>query len=577
MDKKKLISLSQKDIRDVESYVWSMIDRRRGFLSLENPISYFVSICYLAEVTREINDLQSSLNSNEALIADDVTLSFLKTVYNEFGEGICDLSKRFDSDTIQAAILFAGPQRFSEINEHSTPEGVSRLAASLLRINEDDTVLDFGSGVGSFLFHVATDTPCCKKLYGVELNTSNVIVSTIRSLLLARPVQIKQGNVLSQEFYDLGASKVFSNPPLGMRLTYLYEYIAKNPKLEKYFKNAKRTVSGDWAYALAAYLNMTQPGKTVVIMTNAGTWNKPDEYIRKKLLEDGVIEGVISLPVNLLTTTNIPLTMIILSQNNTEVRMVDASAIFTEGRRQNTLEETDVQRILDAYYNSKRHISTAVNIAEIAEQEYILNPQRYLKAPISINNGIQLGDVCLSINRGAMIRSADLDQMATSEETKFRYLMLQNINDGITDSNLPYLKNIDTKYRKYCIKNRNLIISKNAPFKIALAQVRSGELILANGNLYLIELDEEQVNPIYVQLFLQSEIGIAQLNRYAKGSSIRSISIQDLRLISIPKLTKEQQDEIARKFEDLQDELKVLQRQEDLVRDKMIKLLEGVI
>jgi len=55
--------------------------------------------------------------------------------------------------------------------------------------------------------------------------------------------------------------------------------------------------------------------------------------------------------------------------------------------------------------------------------------------------------------------------------------------------------------------------------------------ILANGNLYFIELDESKVNPTFVEVFLQSEVGMTQLNRYAKGAAMKSISIQDLKTI----------------------------------------------
>ena len=53
---------------------------------------------------------------------------------------------------------------------------------------------------------------------------------------------------------------------------------------------------------------------------------------------------------------------------------------------------------------------------------------------------------------------------------------------------------------KYCIKNNSLVISKNgAPVKIAVASVEEGRKILANGNLYVIELDETKVNPYFVK------------------------------------------------------------------------------
>jgi len=155
--------------------------------------------------------------------------------------------------------------------------------------------------------------------------------------------------------------------------------------------------------------------------------------------------------------------------------------------------------------------------------------------------------------------------------------MLGNINDGVIDSRLPCLTHIDEKYKKYCIKDGNLIISKNSPFKVALASVDEDEHILAAGNLYFIELDETRVNPVFVSVFMQSEAGMAQLHRFAKGGILKSISIQDLKKIEIPNIPREQQDRIAEEYLQLKDQLNVLQRQMDLVRDRMDRILEGVL
>ena len=321
---------------------------------------------------------------------------------------------------------------------------------------------------------------------------------------------------------------------------------------------------------------MDKPGKTIVLMSNAGTWNKPDEELRKLLVEDGIVEGIVLLTARLMSSTAIPLTMMILSHNNKTVRMVDASEIYTEGRRQNSLEEQDISRIVEAYF-SDSDISKSIAVDEIANNDYILNPQRYIGFELGFDNSITLAAVSASINRGVMITSNELDEIATKEETKYRYLMLGKINDGVIDSRLPCLTHIDEKYKKYCIKDGNLIISKNSPFKVALASVEEGEHILAAGNLYFIELDETRANPVFVSVFMQSEVGMAQLHRFAKGGIPKSISIQDLKKIEIPTIPREQQDRIAEEYLQLKDQLNVLQRQMELVRDKMDRIFEGVL
>lgn len=572
MDKAAYENLKNKNYEEAVFYIMDLL---RGSMTTEDSITYVAAASTLAITLDKTNNSSFMKSDLEKSIGDETTLTFLKKVEKEFSNQIDNLSKRFDVETLKAVVLFAEPKLFSESDIGSTPEGISKLAISLLSLEKDDVILDLGSGVGSFLIQAAQESNS-ENLYGVEINTNNVIISNLRKFIVGLPIKIIQGNIISQNFSHLSANKIFSNYPLGMRLPILKQYIDKNPKIKKYFKEAKRTVSGDWVFGMASCINMHLPGKAVIIMSNAGTWNKPDEEFRKRLVEDGLVEGIILLPSRLLSSTMIPLTMMVLSQNNKEIRMVDATDIYSEGRRQNTLETEDVERIIAAYYNHSS-ISKNKKINEIADQEYILNPQRYIGIDAGITDGISLGELSQSINRGAMIKSKELDELVSTEETDCQYLMLQNIHDGVIDSDLPNLTSIDGKYERYCINDKNLIVSKLSPFKVAMAHLKDDEKILANGNLYFINLDEDKVNPVFVEVFLRSEIGIAQLNRFAKGTAMKSISIQDLKRIQIPNLPRDKQEQIAEEYENLNDELIVLQRQIDMICDKKANLMEGVI
>lgn len=573
MENKKDDSSKILDFREAE---WDIADIIRPEFPKDKTLPYKVCISALALLLKQMNDKADMMDYVKNKIDNETTLLFLEKLLKEHYKYIEELSQELDAETLKLVTLYSEPNQFTEANTNSTPKSISSLAIEILELQKNDIVLDLGSGVNSFLIQAVESTEAVKA-YGVEINTENLIVANIRSLIAGVSIEVIQGNVVSQNFKNLSANKVFSNHPLGVRLKSLQTYIDKNSAVKKYFKESKRTVSGDWVYNISAYLNMQEPGKTVAIMTNAGTWNKPDEELRKMLIEKGLVEGVILLPERLLSKTMISVTMLVLSQNDTNVvKMVDASKIFTEGRRQNTLESNDIEKIVKAY-KSDTEISRKVSIAEISKQEYILNPQRYIGLDLGIKDGIKLGDVVSSINRGAMIKSAELDELSSIEETNYQYLMLKNIQNGLIDTELPYLKQIDEKYKKYCIKNNNLIISKLAPFKISMAHVKDDEEILATGNLYFIELDETKINPVFVEVFLQSELGIAQLNRYAKGATMKSISIQDLKRILLPNLSHKQQDKIAKEYENLCEQLEILQRQSEIVEDKKSRLFEEVL
>lgn len=573
MKQKNFEDLRNENYSEAVEFISNVLVRNRNIY--DNNLAYVVGASTVAYLMKEFNNLEETVLYFKKHLKDKTTLQFVESLVDKYSTQLETISKRYSGNELMAATLFSETSRYSAIGDNSTPDGISDLAIALLSLNEDDVVLDLCSGVSSFLLKAGMTTNN-ENNYGVEIGTENVIIANLRSLITKITTNVIQGNVISIDYGYLKANKVFSNCPLGLRYSMLEDDLRNNPRLMKYFKDAKRTVSGDWVFGLSSLINTQDNGRTVIMMTSAGTWNKPDEYIRKKLIESEKIEGVILLPSGLFVSIYTNLVMLIMSEGNKAIKMVDATNLYTEGRRQNTLEKKDIESILQAY-NTDSDISRTVKINEIAKQEYIINPQRYIGIEKELENGVSLGDLCLSINRGAMIKSNDLDDLATTEETKYRYLMLQNIQNGVVDSNLPYLSNIEEKYLKYCINDKDLIISKISPFKTAMVNINDEEIVLANGNLYFIKLDETKVNPVFVQLFLQSELGMSQLNRLAKGAAMQTINVQDLRLMKIPSVSRDKQDLIVQEYEALNEELKILERQEDIILDKKSKLLDEVL
>ncbi|WP_368645341.1 N-6 DNA methylase [Alkalibacterium putridalgicola] len=546
------------------------LDLVRGQIRKEEYLDIVISASTLAIALKEQNDVSPVEEINKVL-KDETVLRSLKATWERFSREIKEYSEKYTIDDLRGVVLFTEPRLYSEINVSQTPEGIVNLAIKLLDISKSDKVLDLGSGGSSFLMQATLESKT-KNNYGVELNQSNIVISKLRQYVTQLPIEIISGNMISKDYSHLEANKVFSDFPFGMRYRQLEEYMKHNKKLKSYFEESGRTVSGDWVYAMAAYLNTKQPGRTVFLMSNGGTFNSGDTEFRRHLIEQKVIEGIIQLPANLLSSTAIPITMVVLSENNTDVKMVDASEIYTSERRKNVLKEKDIQMILDAY-DKKSEISRAVTHEEIKNKDYILYNPHYIGLE-DIVHGIELDEITSNISRGSMIKSSELDELISDQETNYRYLMLQNIQDGRIDSNLPPLERIDDKHERYCINDKNLIISKNAPFKIALAHVEEDEKILANGNLYFLELDEEKINPTFALAYLQSEKGQSQLNRLSKGSVMKNISIKDLKKVQIPNLDKKKQDEIAAEYNELNERLIMLEKQIELVREKRKNLVE---
>lgn len=563
-----------------KNLAYDIMNRLRGSVLVRDYGLAAISISALAywyKITGKQDGVLEKINEH---VKDETTKKALSDFAQRYWPEVETISDFAEVEAFKELVISSEfpDMNVREMGEHSTPTGISKLVIELLDIKQGDIVLNLCSGIADFLSEVAKQASEAQKLIGVELNTSAFQLSNIRISLTDKPIQIIQGNMLSQDFSKLKANKVFSDFPFMYRGW--NELIKSNKKLYPYFEKSKKTLTPDWVYATAAMLNQAKLGRTVVRMANAGLWNEADQDIRKIFIMSGLVEAVISMPEKLLDNTMIPFTLLVLSQGNKLVKMVDASDFYTPGRRQNTLEETDIQNILEAYSGDSDK-SRDVTVEELEKQEYILNPRRYISIPNFIGKmaeAVSLGDIVrISINRGALIRSSELDELISTQPTDFQYLMLKDISNGRLNSELPYLVSMDEKYTKFCIKNRDLIISKISPFKVALAEIDESKQILANGNLYFLEIDETKANPIYVMLYLQSEAGMMQLNSWAKGSAMKSISIKDLQKILIPVIPLEQQNKIADEYRDLDNELLVISRQETLIRDKIKHLVEEVI
>ncbi|NLX75722.1 MAG: N-6 DNA methylase [Synergistaceae bacterium] len=533
---------------------------------------FIVAISFLSTLkykNRKV-DLKEEIRSNDKL-AD---LLHVFEPYIDRKMGLIDqLLEEYEIDLLEAAITFDDVYNY-RTDLSPTPRGITELALNLLKLEEEDVLLDLGSGKGNFIFD-SLESQEVSKVYGVDINPEAIFTSRVRAYFLGREVDFREGNIITNDYSGLGANKIFSNFPLGLRYRDSLKFVEENPKLYKYLRNAPMTITHDWLFVLAGALAMTPGGRFVCLMGKRGTWNAADKEIRERLVEKGLVEGVIELNSGMLPSRRLEVSMLIISEGNREVRMVDAREVYTKvGYFFSLLKEEDVARITELYEKDSA-ISRSVSFAEIADKGYELSPARYLEYKDDIKEGMPLGELVKDISRGAPLSSRDLSELISKEPTDYRYLLLQNIEDGLIDETLPYLTDLEERYHKYLLKDNSIILSRNAPFKVSSVGKLDGE-ILATGNLFFLELDESKIDPLYVEAFLQSDRGIAQLERLSKGTGITTINIGDLKEVMIPRLPEEEEREIADKFRKDKMKLRMLMKQLASTREEKAELFREV-
>ena len=510
------------------------------------------------------------IQNGEVGVSEEMRIAIREYIPESSWEMLSKLLPQYAPD-IFAATIFLPLTDSERTDGFATPGCLVALAQHLLHCQSGEQVADIGCGTGAFITNTHMRVPNAE-FVGYEINSSRYLVAMMRSELLGKNITIHLQDVFDLAD-DLEAmpkfNKIFSNYPFGMRLRNLGSSGKYLEQLEQRYPDISKATSSDWVFNALLCDLLKDGGKAVGIMTNGSTWNGVDLAMRKHFVEAGLVECVISMPAKMFGGTNIPTSMIVLSHGNQSVRLVDASEVYQQGRRQNEFSAENIEKIVSATQADGEN-SKLISLDELRNNEYSLNLSRYRDEDIQYVNGVAFKTVIQNITRGAACTANQLDEMVSEKETNVQFLMLSNIHNGIIDKELPYLKGIDKRLEKYCVKNNSLILSKNgSPFKISVATVQEGQKILANGNLYVIELDETKANPYYLKAFFESEQGVAALKRITVGTTIPSIGVDKLKNLIVPLPPLEEQKRIAAKYLAILDEISALKQKIDTAVNKL--------
>lgn len=561
--------MSDKQVNTTElaDVMWRIVDSMRG---VSAPSKINETAPFLAYVALLVKGADEGVSIDAVFEDSHVSPSvkdYLLSTWNEgWDESIGLLAKHVGVDSLREFVLhydFASDGG-KVSGEHGTPSCINKLALAILNVKPDDRVADFGCGYGNFLVELADQQPCAQ-LYGVDVDPAAVCLAQIRMDLLGNKARIVRDDMFSGEI-DGTFEKVFSNYPFGMRLT----SFGRGGKYYDDYRSGEtgfgRPLSADWMFNKAICDSLAQDGTAVAIMTNGAAFNGGDRQARKYFLDNKMIKAVVALPGNLFRYTAIPTTLIVFGYNDGPVRLVDATDLNVPGRRLDTIGDDEISAILDRLSNDGDY-SRLVGKDEFAMTDYNLVPTRYLGRSIELENASCIGDLALSVERGASITARALDMLTVDEDTGICFLRLSDISDGCIGDDLPRLRELDPKTEKQWLRTGDLIVSKNgAPFKIAVAEVPDGKTILANGNLYIIRLDAERIDPYFVAAFLASDDGKELMERMVVGTTIPNLPLRNLKDIQVPVPDKGVQETVARQYRARLDEIEVLKIKLDKAR-----------
>jgi len=435
----------------------------------------------------------------------------------------------------------------------SVSNQIAELGVKLLDGESKELYVPFTNG---FAYSYYTD----KKIYADFQMSQAVIIAELINILdngniefcltdaLKNPMFINPNapHILKQ--FD----SVLSFPPFRMK----GKLDTDNDKFHR-FKIHKGTVLD---VAHFEHILAQTSSKAVVLMATGFTFSGGvEEAFRKYLLEQNYLEAIIQLPPNLHSATSIETVFFVVNKQKSDdrvhfINLKDDSFIKRDGRRL-ILKDLDV--ILDIYENKKEieNISIIASNEEIINNNYSLAIDRYvipqeakeLQKSLEKYELIQLEDIA-DIRRSQLFKDEEegkeVYEISPSDFSKAGFTL-----------ECGKLKQIGSQYKRlqtYKLEPYDVLLSTKGTIGKVCIMGEINEAIIASQAIQVIRVqgNDKKEKAISLYMFLKSDLGQTILASLVAGTAMPQISTAEIKKLSIPLLSKEQEKRLISSFKD---------------------------
>ena len=350
----------------------------------------------------KLKDVFQDISFNAGKLGDEKTKnSILKSLLEDFNKPELNLrpSRVGKLDVIGNAYEFLIKQFASSsgksAGEFYTPPEVSDLIAELMNAQEGDQICDPACGSGSLLMKAGRKVQehfnGSRKyaLFGQEAIGSTWALAKMNMFLHGEDNHriewgdtLRNPKLLNDDESLMHFDVVVANPPFSLD-TWGHDE-AENDRHGRFRRGIPPKSKGDYAF-LSHMIETLKPktGRMGVVVPHGVLFRGAAEgKIRKKFIEQNLLDGVIGLPEKLFYGTGIPAAILMFRKNKPDdsVLFIDASREYADGKNQNKLRPEDLEKILNTYRNREvvDKYSYVATPAEIEENDFNLNIPRYV-------------------------------------------------------------------------------------------------------------------------------------------------------------------------------------------------------
>lgn len=563
-------------VKKIESQIWQIIDTLRGKELIEEVGP---AILYLLSAYR--NDIISN-----AVLSDPYTTKHLlfqsisdanreiDYQYRAVGDVFNPIIDRLDVNVLERVIRSIFEIEKSELSQHYSeifdsvifqiskssgryggeyiqPIEITRFINNLVDLPPNSRVFNPFAGLASFGVHLEKG----QSYLGQEINRKTWALAVLRLMAYNKTESSKFDCCDSvnewpsdSERFDL----IIANPPFSIKLNSWHQQNEFGAKTLEQFLIMKGLHS------------LNYNGKLIAVLPQGFLFRGSyDLHLRKHLIDNDLIDTIISIPGGLFANTSIPLVILVLNRSkklSRETRLVDAKDFIQK--------DSSKRKVLDdaALFNmlNEQTQNVAIRIVskeEVIECDYNLSIQRYfinIQRDFSkLSEGINLSELGLII-KGPKSNDGQTGKFIRVKDLKDEQLDFELTVGEIEDTILP--KNAQ------CIQESCIIMALRWKTLKPTYFNYNGVPIFIGQDLIAYRFDENKVDQTYLISELNSANVSQQLDALRTGTIIPSLKIKDLLsvIISLPSLTQQksiaklrlmEQAEGKKKIHDLESEI----------------------
>jgi len=530
---------SKEIILQISNYVWESADRLRG--SYVHNESYYLLFLLSGFKDGLFEDVDDALEVDLKIIWAAQNHSFYKNIFAPFKGVISNMGKQYlysllnafkDINRSQLEENFQGifEQLLKKVavsqgkksGESFQPYEVTKLAVSLADLPEDASIYNPFAGYAS---------------YGIELKRSkNYVAQEINDMTWAiGQLRLKAHQL--DDVYNYTNDDSIANWDSSIK----YDLVVATPPFRSRIpKDYYSFLTGDRINNIENYfidrsLNSIKPkGKVIAVLPRSFLFTRGGRYyqFKKHLVENNLIDTVISLPSGLFYNTVIPVCIVVFSpiqHRKGYIRLVDVSELYHPKERGfKTLDIEKIENLLQE--NTESNLLRYADLNQIAKNEFNLSVDRYFLKEI---NGVKLSDL-------ASIISGTVAPIGS----KMHQIQIKELKDDILDCELKLeelkARRVERGTFKIIEESCILIAVIGNAIKPTYFEYK-GQPICISRAVLALSVKTSIVDPIFLINEFHSDYVKDQSNAYRVGDFQITLSRRDLMSIEfkIPPLNEQ--------------------------------------